>query len=158
MVLCKQLCSIKDRYLNYYFFKSKLNIIRHILNHIPSLHLIFSVDKKGKTSDLKTDSDASESSGYGSCCPHVVDEWLFFGILAGLGITVFLLRMQITMFIVGRKRRRKRNENLISDSNYFTSAIDVRLTPSYKHVVSGRKNVYQIQHCFCVKRHVVAAL
>ena len=151
--------SSKD--INLYIMSSNTNLTPCGFFWIMYLHCpwIVSVNKKGKTFDRKTDSDASESGGHESCCPHVVDEWLFFGILAGLAITVFLLRMQITMFIVGRKRRRKRNDNnLISDSNYFTSAIDVRLTPSYKHVVSGRKNVYQIQHCFCVKRHVVAAL
>ena len=98
-----------------------------------------SVDKKVNPIDRKTDSDASESGGYESCCPHVVDTWLFFGILAGLAITTFLLRMQITKFIMGRKRRRKRNYNLIDNSNFFTNGIDVGWTRFYKFVMSGRK-------------------
>ena len=89
----------------------------------------------------KTDNDASESSGHGSCCPHVVDPWLFIGILAGIAITTFLLRMQIIMFIMGR-RRRKRNVSQSEQGNSIPKDIDNNWSMFYAVVITGRKTYH----------------
>ena len=89
----------------------------------------------------KTDNDASESSGHGSCCPHVVDPWLFIGILAGIAITTFLLRMQIIMFIMGR-RRRKRNVSQSEQGHSIPKDIDNNWSMFYAVVITGRKTYH----------------
>ena len=68
-------------------------------------------DVKKYSDNKKLDTEAAESGGHDKCCPHVVDPWLFLGILAGLAVTTFVLRMQITMFIMGKKRRRRKRSN-----------------------------------------------
>ena len=52
-----------------------------------------------------------EGRGYGHCCPHVVDTEWFVLFLAALGVGTVFLRNQITMNIVGRKRKRRKRRS-----------------------------------------------
>ena len=93
--------------------------------------------RRNKPSNRRSDNDVSESGGHDKCCPHVVDPWLFLGILAGLAVTTFLLRMQISMFIVGRKRR-KRSTNEF-DSRALNENVEFKWDMIYKYLMAGRK-------------------
>ena len=94
--------------------------------------------RRKKPSNRRSDNDASESGGHDKCCPHVVDPWLFLGILAGLAVTTFLLRMQITMFIMGRKRRKRNAVNEIDNSSRAnSSSIEFKWDRAYKFLMTG---------------------
>jgi hypothetical protein len=94
--------------------------------------------KRGKPSNRRSDNDASESGGHDSCCPHVVDPWLFMGILAGLAVTTFLLRMQITMFIVGRRRRKRSSSNELGSTRFVIKYNNIKWDWAYKSIITGR--------------------
>ena len=92
------------------------------------------------------DTEAAESGGHDKCCPHVVDPWLFLGILAGLAVTTFVLRMQITMFIMGKKRRRRKrsnNEIEISITNTSSKLTNLKQDRGKKVILAGELEMFR---------------
>ena len=108
-----------------------------------------------KPSNRRSDNDASESGGHDKCCPHVVDPWLFLGILAGLAVTTFLLRMQITMFIMGRKRRKRNAVNEIdSTSRANSNLIEFKWDRAYKYLMAGNWIIKKGACCIIIARSI----
>ena len=94
----------------------------------------------------KLDTEAAESGGHDKCCPHVVDPWLFLGILAGLAVTTFVLRMQITMFIMGKKRRRRKRSNKeieISITNPSSKVTNLKQEWGKKVILAGELEMFR---------------
>ena len=92
------------------------------------------------------DTEAAESGGHDKCCPHVVDPWLFLGILAGLAVTTFVLRMQITMFIMGKKRRRRKRSNIeieISITNPSSKVTNLKQDWGKKVMLAGELEMFR---------------
>ena len=58
------------------------------------------------------------SSGYGDCCPPVVDPLAFAALLGFLALAVYFFNnlIAMSMLMMRRKRRRKRELNLYSDT------------------------------------------
>ena len=53
---------------------------------------------------------ASYSSGYGECCPPVVDPYTWLALIGGIALATFFLQMAIVN-IIGRKRKRRRRSD-----------------------------------------------
>ena len=57
---------------------------------------------------------ASFSSGYGQCCPPVVDPYTWLALIGGIALATFFLQMAIVN-IIGRKKRKRRRRRRNDD-------------------------------------------
>ena len=67
------------------------------------------------------------SSGYGDCCPPVVDPYTLLALLAGIALAAYFLRLAF----VKKKGRRRRRDVGLNDVTHFVST-GTAITVQYK--------------------------